>query len=112
MNHWIRRAVGGVVFAVSAAGLFAGGSGLNVVVVVNTNSSNSLQLGNYYCEKRGVPPQNVLRIGWTGANTNWVRADFEARLRTPLGAMLASRQLSNQVEYVLLSMDIPYRVYD
>lgn len=110
MSHWIRRALGSVVLAISALGVFAGGSGLNVVVVVNTNSSNSLQLGNYYCEQRGVPPQNVLRIGWAGGNVNWTLADFESRLRTPLDAMLASRQLTNQVDFVLLSMDIPYRV--
>ena len=45
----------------------AGESGLNVIVVVNQNSSNSLQLGNDYCERRGVPPQNLFRMtGWTG----------------------------------------------
>ena len=44
--------------AVSAALLvahrvWAGGSGLNVIVVVNQNSTNSVQLGNDYCEQRG-----------------------------------------------------------
>lgn len=110
MSHWIRRACVGVLFALYAVNLFAGGSGLNVAVVVNTNSSNSLELGNYYCEQRGVPPQNVLRIGWTGNNINWTRATFEAVLRAPLEDMLASRQLTSQIEFVLLSMDLPYRV--
>ena len=50
----------------AAATLWAGGSGLNVIVVVNQNSTNSVQLGNDYCEQRGVPPQNLLRMtGWT-----------------------------------------------
>src|SRR4051812_29696197 len=40
--------------------LWAGGSGLNVVVVVNQSSSNSVQLGNYYLEQRQVPAQNFL----------------------------------------------------
>ncbi len=93
--------------------LRAGGSGLNVIVVVNQNSTNSVQLGNAYCEQRGVPPQNVLRMtNWTGGARDWSRSDFETRLRNPLLAMLASRGLTNQVEYVLLSMDIPYRVLD
>ena len=52
----------------AAGNLWAGGSGLNVIVVVNQNSTNSVQLGNRYCEQRGVPPQNVLRMteldGW------------------------------------------------
>jgi uncharacterized protein (TIGR03790 family) len=96
---------------VSAAGLFAGGSGLNVVVVVNQNSTNSVQLGNYYCEKRGVPPQNFLRItNWTGSNVQWTTSDFTNSLVNPLLSMLSSRGLTNQIDYVVLSMDFPYRV--
>lgn len=89
---------------------WAGGSGLNVVVVVNQSSTNSIQLGNYYCEQRGVPPQNLLRINWAGDSVNWTRADLDNILRAPLSAMLTSRGLSNQIDYVVLSMDIPYRV--
>jgi len=89
---------------------FAGGSGLNIVVIVNQNSQDSVELGNYYCEKRAVPPQNLLRVNWAGGNVSWTRAEFEATLRTPLTAMLAARSLTNQIDYVLLSMDFPYRV--
>jgi uncharacterized protein (TIGR03790 family) len=103
---------GAVVAALPFAGAraLAGGSGLNTVVVVNQASTNSVQLGNYYCERRGVPPQNVLRITWNGGPVAWTRADFESLLRSPLEAMLAARGLTNQVDYVVLSMDIPYRV--
>jgi len=94
------------------AGAWAGGSGLNVVVVVNQNSADSVELGNYYCEQRGVPPQNLLRIDWAGGKVDWTRSQFETTLRAPLNAMLAARQLTNQIDYVLLSMDIPYRVTD
>jgi len=105
-------ATGLAVLLVSPGELFAGGSGLNVAVVVNQNSTNSVQLGNYYCERRGVPPQNLLRINWTGGNGMWNRANFETNLLNPLTAMLASRSLTNQVDYVVLSMDIPYQVID
>ena len=92
---------------------FAGGSGLNVIVVVNQNSPNSLTLANDYCELRGVPPQNALRLtNWTGSAITWSRADFESRLLNPLLAFIHSRALTNQAEFVLLSMDIPYRVVD
>ena len=100
--------------AVLTAGtLWAGGSGLNVVVAVNQNSTNSLQLGNAYCEQRGVPPQNVFRMtGLTTVPSIWSLPDFEAYLRDPLLAMLADRGLTNQAVYVLLSMDIPFTVSD
>ena len=97
----------------AADAVWAGGSGLNVIVVVNQNSTNSVQLGNDYCEQRGVPPQNLLRMtGWTGGSINWSPADFQTCLLNPLLAMVASRGLTNQAQFVLLSMDIPYRVTD
>jgi uncharacterized protein (TIGR03790 family) len=105
-------AAGLAVLFFSAAGLFAGGSGLNVAVVVNQSSTNSVQLGNYYCERRAVPPQNLLRINWTGGNATWTRSDFETILLDPLLAMLSSRGLTNQIDYIVLSMDIPYQVTD
>lgn len=103
-----------VLAALLAAGtVWAGGSGLNVVVVVNQNSTNSVQLGNDYCEQRGVPPQNLLRMtGWTGGSIEWSPGDFQTYLLNPLLAMIASRGLTNQAQFVLLSMDIPYRVTD
>ena len=91
--------------AVFTAGtLWAGGSGLNVIVVVNQNSTNSVQLGNDYCEQRGVPPQNVLRMtGWTNGVIEWSQTDFATYLGNPLLAMRTSRGLTNQIAYVLLS---------
>jgi uncharacterized protein (TIGR03790 family) len=111
----IKIALGCCLAALALAGLEAraGESGLNVIVVVNQNSTNSLQLGNDYCERRGVPPQNVFRMtGWTGGSTNFEEGDFENYLLNPLLAMIASRGLTNQAQIVLLSMDIPYRVYN
>jgi len=89
--------------------LHAGGSGLNTVVVVNQTSSNSCELGNYYCQQRQVPPQNVLSIHWSGGNTLWISNDFQTNLVVPLLNMLATRQLTNQIDYVVLSMDIPFQ---
>lgn len=81
---------------------------MNVAVIVNENSSNSVQLGNYYMERRHVPSQNLLRTTWTGGNVVWTLADFSNVIYVPFQAMLASRQLTNQIDYVVLSMDFPY----
>jgi len=109
-RSWLSPALALWLLCAPAARVWGGGSGLNVAVVVNQNSSDSLQLGNYYCERRQVPPQNVLRINWSGGNTEWTLSDFNTVLFNPLLAMLAGRQLTNQVDYLVLSMDIPYRV--
>jgi len=111
MNTVLSRLILIVSFISCACAVWGGGSGLNVVVVVNQNSTNSVQLGNDYCEKRGVPPENLLRMtGWNGGSISWSRSDFETFLRDPLLGLVAATGLSNQVQYVLLSMDIPYEV--
>ena len=110
-THW-RQPASILLFCALAARLWAGGSGLNVVVVVNQNSTNSVQLGNYYCEKRQVPPQNLLRASWPGGNISWLKSDLQTVLLNPLLALLAARQLTNQIDYVVLSLDFPYRVTD
>src|SRR5215472_6915064 len=108
-----RRILGLILLGCSMAfRLHAGGSGLNTVVVVNQASSNSCELGNYYCQQRQVPPQNVLYINWTGGNTQWSSNDLQTSLVTPLLNMLASRQLTNQIYYIVLSMDIPFQTSD
>ena len=112
MSTVCRRLPGLVFYGAIAARVWAGGGGLNVVVVVNQNSSNSVQLGNYYCEQRQVPPQNLLRTSWAGGNSVWQKSDFESVILNPLLSMLSARQLTNQIDYVLLSMDFPYRVTD
>src|SRR6187399_297242 len=100
-----------VVLFLAPRSVLAGGSGLNVVVVVNQNSTNSVQLGNAYCEKRGVPPQNLFRMtNWTGGRVSWSRSQFESFLQHPLMEMLSARSLANQAQVALLSMDIPYRI--
>jgi len=102
-----------VAFTFLARTAYAGGSGLNVFVVINQNSTNSVQLANYFCEKRQVPPLNVFRMtNWAGGNIEWQRTNFEADLMNPVIAAIASRGLTNQIDYVVLSMDIPYRVME
>ena len=105
-----RRVLGMVLTGCALVGkLYAGGSGLNTVVVVNQTSSNSCELGNYYCQQRQVPPQNVLFINWSGGNALWTSNDFQTNLVVPLLNMLGARRLTNQVDYVVLSMDIPFQ---
>ena len=94
----------------STCHLQAGGSGLNTVVIVNQSSTNSVELGNYYCERRQVPSDNLFRISWTGVTTTWNSDQFQTNLLNPLLQMLTNRQLTNQVDYVVLSMDIPYQI--
>jgi uncharacterized protein (TIGR03790 family) len=59
-----------------------------------------------------VPPQNVLKTSWAGSNLTWDKTNFDSVILNPLLAMLSVRALTNQIDYVLLSMDIPYQITD
>ena len=83
--------------------VYAGGSGLNTLVVINQSSPASVELGNYFCDQRHVPPANVLRINWTGGNISWTAAQFQTSLLSPILSLLAARQLTNQIDYIVLS---------
>jgi len=88
----------------------AGGSGLNTVIVVNSNSSQSKELGNYYSKKRCVPPGNIVGISWLGGNTSWSGSQFTNVLLRPLLEAITNRGLAQQIQCVVLSMDIPFRI--
>ena len=63
------KRLGSLAAVLVAVTAWAGGSGLNVVVVINQNITNSIQLGNDFCKPRGVLPQNLFRMmDWTGGN--------------------------------------------
>ncbi len=108
----LRRLRTTIILACLPFSVVAGGSGLNVSLVVNQASTNSVQLGNYYAEQRQLPPQNIIRINWAGGNAIWTLSEFETNLAMPLRNALIERGLTNQIEFVVLSMDIPYRIIE
>lgn len=90
----------------------AGGSGWNTIVVINKLSSSSGEVGNYYCELRAVPPENVLRIEWPGSRIAWTGAEYRTLLLSPLLDMCRTRGLTNQIQFVVLSMDLPFQTVE
>jgi len=111
--RWIQRVLAPLwLLAAPFAPAQAGGSGLDVAVVVNSHSADSMSLGNYYRERRQLPPQNIVRISWTGSRTDWTRTQCQNLLVDPLLTALTERRLTSQIRFVVLSMDIPYRVTD
>lgn len=89
--------------------VMGGGSGFNTFVILNQNSRASCAIANYFCENRGIPPEQVLRISWAGDPEQWTDTDFETILRAPLSNLLATLQLSNQISFLVLAPDIPSR---
>ena len=63
----------------------------NVVVVINENDPASIETGVYYQMRRGIPPQNVIRVRFSADASSLSIADFEklfveVQRRTPAKA--------------------------
>ena len=91
---------------------FAGGGPFNVLVVVNTNSANSVELGDYYAAAHGIPAHQICAVG---IDTNWgsiTYTQFRNGLRNPVNSHIAANGLGNQIDFVVLCQDFPTRIED
>jgi len=95
-----------LLFAGAAA--WAQGPG-NVLVVVNTASAESREIGDYYAAKRKIPPANVCSFS-TISDEVITRAQYESEIAAPIAACLRSRQLEEKILYIVTTTGVPLRV--
>ena len=88
----------------------AGGGPQNVLVVVNDNSLESLELGNYYREKRQIPGINIFHVRTT-TNYSIDTASYSNQIWGPVTNYIRTARLTNQIDYIVFSRGIPYRIY-
>ncbi len=89
--------------------VWAGGGPLQVLVIVNDNSPDSLDVGQYYQDLRGLPERNIVHVQTTTNVTTTVAA-FSNEVVVPVRNYLASAGLSNQIDGLILTRGLPYRV--
>lgn len=98
------------VVAVSPQTLAASGLAFNTLVVVNTNSENSVELGEYYAEVHAIPSHHICSLG---IDTNWVSLtsnQFYSLVHGPITNHIAAENLDGQIDYVVLCQDFPTRI--
>jgi uncharacterized protein (TIGR03790 family) len=84
-------------------------TGENILLVVNQASEASVQIGDYYARRRGVPRNNVL--GVTVAPKDEVsRSDFERHIETPITTWFGRSAAHDRVVYIVLTKGVPLRV--
>lgn len=88
----------------------AGGGPQNVLVVVNDSSLESLELGKFYQQQRGIPDRNIFHVRTTTSNDISV-SSFSNEIRVPVVGYITNTFSSNQIDYIVFSKDIPYRVF-
>lgn len=84
-------------------------SAANVAVVINDDSPDSQQIGEYYVRSRGIPAQNVIRIKAPLADSV-TRVVFGTTIETPIATALRRGALQDRIHYIVLTKGVPLRV--
>ena len=84
-------------------------SGANVAVVINENSPASVRIGEYYAQKRQIPPENVVRIK-TAADEAISRAMYVIDIEGPIIKALTTHALHDRILYIVLTKGVPLKV--
>lgn len=84
-------------------------TGDNVLVVVNSNSPDSIEIGEYYAKVREIPKNQVARIS-SAAGDVVTRAGYELTIERPIAAWLSKHLLQDKVLYIVLTKGIPLRI--
>lgn len=78
-----------------------------IFILVNKQVPASREVADYYCQKRGVPVENMVTLDLPDGD-DISRQDFDERLVAPLRAALESKK--DQVKLLLATYGIPLRV--
>ncbi len=111
-TQWVGLLItAGLILAVVGSAL-AGGGPEGVVVVVNEDSWASLAVANEFVHLRKIPPNNVIYLS---GGTNWAFDSisiegFRKHILKPVLEEIKKRNLHRQVDYIVYSADVPYRI--
>ena len=81
----------------------------NVAVVINEESPASIQIGEYYVRKRGIPEANVIRIR-TKADEPIGRPAYAGSIELPIALALRTRGLQDRILYLVLTKGVPLKI--
>ncbi len=87
-----------------APGALAEGTGEEALLIIDPSSPQSMYVGNYYKDARGIPDANVLYMDPAAAN---YAAFAEANLDGLFGT-LANRGLAERVDFIILGPGAPF----
>src|SRR5579862_2203903 len=80
-----------------------------VLVVVNDNSALSVKIGEYYAQRRGVPPNHVCHLRITDSE-QISRDIFNREIAGPLGAFLRKAGLIESIYYIVTTAGVPLKI--
>jgi uncharacterized protein (TIGR03790 family) len=88
----------------------ASGQAFRTLVVVNTNSAESIELGDYYAAAHQIPAHHLCEVGIGTNLASLTSNEFHTLLWTPVTNHLAAENLNGQIDYLVLCWAFPTRV--
>ena len=80
-----------------------------ILLVVNDNSPLSHEIGEYYAQRRGLPPQNICHIK-ASISEEISREDYDREIARPLGAYLHKHGLQESIYYIVTTAGVPLKI--
>jgi uncharacterized protein (TIGR03790 family) len=84
-------------------------SGENVLLVVNSASAASDQIGQHYSRARAVPQDNILRLAMD-TNEEISRELFERQIQSPIAKWFIQHSAFDRILYIVLTKGVPLRI--
>jgi uncharacterized protein (TIGR03790 family) len=84
-------------------------TGANVLVVANGSSPDSVAIADYYAEKRGVPPDQLVKLQTSTAD-QVSRVAYERSIQAPIAAWLARHGAQDRILFIVLTKGVPLRI--
>ncbi len=79
-----------------------------ILVVANSEIDASVRIARYYCQKRGVPADNIVTLPLgTSAETAISRDDYDSKLAEPLRARLTDLKFAGKIKCLLTTYGVP-----
>lgn len=80
----------------------------DVLLVINDNSADSIDIGNYFKAQRSIPDNHVVHISCTTSD-DIALADFTTYIRTPIENFITTNGLTDSINYIVTTKGIPLR---
>ena len=82
-----------------------------ILVVVNGQIPQSVQIGQYYCQRRGVPVENIVSIALGAKPEDTIsREDYDRFLARTVREVIQSMEDPETIRCVVTTWGVPFRV--
>ena len=81
----------------------------NILLVINSASKTSEEIGSYYATKRAIPAAQILRLDLP-VSEQIDRTVFIRQIEQPLASWFAERNAQDRILYIVIAKDVPLRI--